>query len=205
MYLKRFILVILIMLWGVSFVQIFSVPPYAGDVYPVYKSGYFVELERQMGVIADSFLSIKTMSRAAYGWIFLDDMGTHHDIRVRVYDSDGLLVPLPGEKKDAPDEKVLGILHSAHPRPSFFIEGGRYHGIIPFIKQDRCAFCHNNNASNDVIGILAFSREYDGHVYYSSERVLIFILITLGITGLVFIAGRWQPGIKVKELFDKYD
>jgi len=193
------------MLWGVSFAQIFSIPPYAGNVYSVYKSGYFVELERQMGVIADSFLSIKTMSRAAYAWIFLDDITSHHDITIRVYDSKGLLVPVPGEKKDVPDEKVMELLHSVNPTPSFFIEGGRYHGILPFKKHDRCGFCHRDSAANDVIGIMAFSRKYDAHVFYSSERVLIFILITLGITGLIFVAARWQPGIQVKELFDKYD
>src|SRR6056297_772558 len=138
MYLKRFILVILIMLWGVSFVQIFSVPPYAEDVYPVYKSGYFVELERQMGVIADSFLSIKTMSRAEYAWIFLDDVQMHHGITIKVYDSSGMLVPVPGEEEDIPDRNVLEVLHSVNPEPSFFIEGNLYHGIIPFRKQDRC-------------------------------------------------------------------
>ncbi len=205
MYLKRLILVMLILLWGISFTQVFSVPPYADDVYPAYRSGYFRELERQMAVIADSFLSVKTMSRAAYAWVFLNDVQMHHGITINVYDHRGMLVPVPGEEKDIPDKDVLEVLHSVNPEPVFFIEGNLYHGIIPFSKQDRCVFCHKNTAPNDTIGILSFSREYDSHVYYSSERVLIFVLITLGITLLVILVARWQPGVRVKELFDKYD
>jgi len=89
MKVKYLFIIMLVILLLVSFSQIFSIPPYAGDIFPAYKSGYFDELEKGFRIITDSFMGIKSMARPEYAWIFLSDIGTAHGIRIRVYDYRG--------------------------------------------------------------------------------------------------------------------
>ena len=56
--------ILLVALILVSMSQIFSIPPYAGDIFPVYKSGYFKELDRGFSIITDSFIGIKVNGEA---------------------------------------------------------------------------------------------------------------------------------------------
>ncbi|HOT44741.1 MAG TPA: hypothetical protein PLM53_07160 [Spirochaetota bacterium] len=190
-------------LMAVSISQIFSIPPYAGDIFTVYRSGYFRELDRGFGVIADSFIGIKSMSKPEYAWIFLKDVGVNNDMRISVYDYRGYAVPAPGEKGSRQDRKVYEVINRLNPVPHSEIHGGRYVSIIPLTARGECRFCHTRWNRREVIGALGFERPYDAVVYYSSERVIIFVIITIVLGALLYAVLRWDPGRNIKELFDK--
>jgi hypothetical protein len=195
--------VLIAVLMIISLSQVFSIPPYAGDMFPVYKSGYFRELDSQFGVITDSFIGIKSMARPEYAWIFLADVGIAHDIKIDVYDCRGYRVTAPGEKSGPPDRAVLGAMDMRKPAALSWPEGGRYISIVPVSARGECKFCHERWNRRNVIGALKFERPYDASIYYSSERIIIFLIITAVLGLLLYALLRWDPGKNIKELFDK--
>ncbi|MBP7738212.1 MAG: hypothetical protein KA369_19710 [Spirochaetes bacterium] len=203
MKVKIIFIVLISVLMAISASQIFTIPPYAGDIFPVYRSGYFSELDRGFGVIADAFVGIKSMAKPEYAWIFLADTGIAHDMTIKVYDYRGRLVTAPGEKSARQDKKIYGIINRIKPSIHSEIRGGRYFSVIPMKSRGECAFCHTRVNRRDVIGALSFERPYDAHIYYSSERIIIFILITMALGALLYPVARWNPGKNIKELFDK--
>ncbi len=203
MKVKLIFSILISLLMVVSISQMFSIPPYAGDVFPVYKSGYFKELDRGFGVIADSFVGIKSMTKPEFAWIFLNDIAAAHDMNIRVYDYRGYPVPAPGEKDPGQDRKVYEVINQMKPSAYTEIRGGRYFSIMPMKARDECKFCHTRWNRREVIGALSFERSYDATVYYSSERIIIFLLVTIILGVLLFAVVRWDPGKNIKELFDK--
>jgi hypothetical protein len=187
----------------VSISQIFSIPPYAGDIFPIYKSGYFKELDRGFKVITDSFVGIKSMARPEFAWIFLSDVGIAHEMDIRVYDYRGYRVPAPGEKSGSPDREVLRVMGAPKPAMHSEVRGLRYVSVVPLAARGECRFCHKQLNSREVIGAIRFERRYDAGIYYSSERVIIFIIITIFLGGLLYALLKWDPGKNIKELFDK--
>lgn len=186
----------------ISILQILPVPPYAGNLFPVFRSGYFVELDRQFEVIRDAFLGIKMMSRPVYAWIFLDDIQKKHAIKITVHNARGEAVKAPGERTPGAEALALAIVNSSQPRPLAEVRGGRYHLSMPVISENRCSFCHSVPAGG-LIGVLSFERDFDARVYYTWERVLIFSLISLTLLALLVFVVRWVPGKRIKEIFDK--
>lgn len=186
-----------------SITQIFPVPPFADDIFPLYKSGYFNELDRGFGVITDSFIAIKSMARPDYAWIFLSDAGVKHDMKIAVYDYRGYRVPAPGEKIGRPDRDVLRVMNALAPKAHSEIRSGRYCSVIPLFAHGECKFCHTRWNRREVVGALGFERAYDAAVYYSAERKIIFIILTVLLGGLLYAVVRWDPGKNIKELFDK--
>jgi hypothetical protein len=203
MKVKLIFSILLAALMLVSISQIFSIPPYAGDIFPVYKSGYFKELDREFGIITDSFLGIKSMARPEYAWIFLSDMSIAHDMRIAVYDFRGYRVPAPGEKSGKPDREVLSAVNAARPAALTTADGGRYVSIVPIVARGECRFCHMATNRRSVIGALRFERTYNAAVYYTAERIIIFVCITIVLGLLLYALLRWDPGKNIKELFDK--
>ncbi len=187
----------------VSLSQIFSIPPYAGDIFPVYRSGYFKELDRGFNIIKDSFIGIKSMARPEYAWIFLSDIGIAHEMKITVFDYRGYSVPAPGEKSGSPDRNVLAAVNATRPAAVSRTDGGRYVSIVPVFARGECRFCHSGANRRSVIGALRFERRFDATVYYTSERILIFLCITILLGLLLYALLRWDPGKNIKELFDK--
>lgn len=187
----------------VSISQIFSIPPYAGNVFPVYKSGYFDEIERGFGVIADSFIGIKTMARPDYAWVFLSDIEKAHGMRIRVYDHRGRHVPAPGEVRGGPDPSIVQVLNGLEPSVRSEVRGGKYFTVIPVPERGECRFCHAPRNGRVMIGALSFERDYDARIYYSSERIIIFVSLSIILGALLYAVVRWDPGRNIKELFDK--
>lgn len=203
MKVKLIFAVLISLLMVLSISQIFSIPPYGGDVFPVYKSGYFSELDRGFGIIADSFIGIKSMAKPEYAWIFLGDMATRHGMTIKVYDYRGYRVPAPGEKDARQEKKIYDVINQIKPAAYSEIRGGRYYSVIPLVARGECGFCHTRVNRRDVIGALSFERPYDAKIYYSSERIIIFIVITMILGILLYAVLRWDPGKNIKELFDK--
>lgn len=193
---------IISLLLVISIGQIFNIPPYAEDVFPLYRSGYFSELERSNNVIADSFLEIKTMSETVYGWIFLDDIEKKYEISVDVYDMHGYRVPAPRERGEK-NRKIADIVRSKSPRAVSAIEGDSYIYIKPIVLKNRCMFCHKQDINSSVAGALVFKRKFDAFNYYTSERKIIFIVISIFLCAVLFMLFRWDPERVVKEMFDK--
>ncbi|MFH0974723.1 MAG: hypothetical protein V1874_02950 [Spirochaetota bacterium] len=203
MKIKYLYIALLLILLVISIAQIFSIPPYAGEIFPIYKSGYFKELDKGFNITIDSFKDIKMMSRPAYAWIFLKDIQKKYNYNIKVYNNDGLEVPAPGEIINPDDDKVSAILNSINPQSYSRVKNGKYYSAIPVFGENKCRFCHSNINKKNILGIITFEREYDSYIYYSSERVIIFILISLFLIIVLFFVIRWDPGKVVKELFDK--
>jgi hypothetical protein len=187
----------------VSLSQIFSIPPYADDIFPVYRSGYFMELERGFRVITDSFLGIKSMARPEYAWIYLSDVAINHDMRIAVFDYRGYRIPAPGERSGKPDRAVLDVVNAVRPAEVSRIDGGRFVSIVPVVARGECKFCHTGWNRRSVIGAIRFERRYDATIYYSSERIIMFTCVTIILGLLLYALLRWDPGKNIKELFDK--
>lgn len=203
MKIKIIIIIFLIIMGGISISQIFSIPPYGEDIYNIYKSGYFSELEKGFDIIKQSFIEIKMMSRPVYAWIFLEDIRKKYDMDIKVYNSRGIEVPAPGEKGKKRDSRVIEILNSLDAGLYSDISIGTYYTAIPVLMEDRCRFCHGADNRKNIIGILTFERSYDSHIYYSAERILLFICISIIISFLLIMVIRWDPDIEARELFDK--
>ncbi|MCX8123920.1 MAG: hypothetical protein N3F66_07115 [Spirochaetes bacterium] len=202
MIVKRVLIIMLAMLWCISFIQIFSVPPYIGDIFGIYKSGYFKELERNMYIITDSFLHIKTMSKAEYAWIYLKDLQKRFGINIHVYDSMGNLIQAPGMSEIVNNRDVLNVINDIKPQPKFAVHGRMYNGVIPVYRKTECNFCHQPSRK-PVLGVIEFAIPFDGYIYYTSERTILFIIITFAISVLLFVVIRWNPYKDINELFDK--
>jgi hypothetical protein len=180
----------------------FPVPPFAEDVFSIYKSGYFKELDRQFEVIADSFVGIKTMSRPAYAWVFLEDMREKHGIDIRVYNSRSERVKAPGEVTDDRDGIVVRLSSSSSPSIVTEIRGNRYYAAIPMTAHARCRFCHTQQ-EHALIGTITFERTFDAIVFYGRERSVLFGIMALISALLLFSLIRWDPSKRIKEIFDK--
>ena len=142
------------------------------------------------------------MSKPVYAWIFLEDIEKKHSIDIKVYNRQGYEVSAPGEESNARDAAVMGLINSLNPKPYSEVRKGKYYSAIPVFLEDRCRFCHNNNKGN-IIGVIAFEREYNSYIYYSSERIIVFVLISTFLSILFYLGLRWDPEKRVKELFDK--
>jgi hypothetical protein len=199
----RLILILpLFLLLGISILQLFNVPPYAGDVFSIYRSGYFDELDRQFTVIRKAFLDLKTMSRPEHAWIFLEDLEREQNIRIRVYDREGRRVPAPGRREGGINANVALFLDRSDRGLESGVSGKTYRSLVPVPWKERCAFCHEK-PEGKLMGAMEFERRYNARVYYSSERIMIFSIISIVIIVLIIIVLRWDPHRDVKELFDK--
>jgi len=187
----------------ISFAQIFPIPPFSKEIYTMLKSGYFSELEKGFEVIKDSFIRIKILGKPVYGWIFLEDIEKKYEIFIKVYNNKGLEVWAPGETKENHDDKVKKTLNSLNPQIFSEIRGNKYYSVIPVFIEDRCRFCHDTTDSSKIIGIFTFERSFDSFIYYSSERIIIFTIISIILSILLYLVLQWEPEKKVKELFDK--
>ncbi len=202
MIVKRVLIIVLAVLWGISFIQIFSVPPYIGDIFGIYKSGYFKELERNMYIITDSFLHIKTMTKPEYAWIYLNDLQKRSGISITVYDEQGNLIKAPGMTEMGNNSAVMNVCSDIKPQPQFTVKGRLYHGIIPIYRKSECNFCHQPS-HKPLLGVITYAIPFDGYIYYTSERIILFTIITFAISILLFVVIRWNPYKEIKELFDK--
>ncbi len=203
MKVKYILIVLLSIMTLISISQTFSIPPFSEDVFHVYKSGYFSELDKGFDVIKDSFIGIKMMSKPVYGWIFLEDIEKKYNIDIKVYNGKGVEILAPGDKGNSQDEKVTRILNSLNSKICSEVAGGKYYSAIPVLFENRCRFCHSVSKKKKIIGVMTFERKYDSHIYYSSERIIIFTLISFIFSVLLFFVIKWDPESITRELFDK--
>ncbi|MCU0847906.1 MAG: hypothetical protein MUD12_08465 [Spirochaetes bacterium] len=187
----------------ISISQIFNIPPYADDIFLIYKSGYFNELDREFIIIKDSFVAVKTLGKPEYGWIFLDDMEKKHGMKLTVYNRDGYLITAPGKKNETADLMIKNILAIKGNDIHHDIGPMKYRAVMPVTGDSSCGFCHKNIEKKPVIGAIRIERNYDAHVYYSAERILIFIFTSIILLAGLFFIVHWEPAKNVKELFDK--
>ena len=126
MKIKHLFIVIISVLMLISLSQVFTIPPYADDIFPIYKSGYFSELDRVFKIIKDSFIGIKTLKNSAYAWIFLKDIEKKNDLAIKVYNYRGHQILAPGVRVEKVDKTVLMILNSARTMNTFWIRKNRW-------------------------------------------------------------------------------
>ncbi|MDY6935395.1 MAG: hypothetical protein SVZ03_14365 [Spirochaetota bacterium] len=202
MIIKYMFIIILVLLTLISISQIFSIPPFAEDIFYIYKSGYFSELEKEFDIIKDSFINIKMMSKAVYAWIFLQDISKKHEIDIRVYNRRGNEVFAPGEETVEENERVIRLLNTSNPDIISEAKGEKYYSAIPILIERRCRFCHTINNKSNIVGVMTFEREYNPYIYYSSERVILFALISTALSIILYFVVRWDPEKRIKRLFN---
>jgi len=181
-----------------SVLEIFQVYPGPDKIYSVYKSGYFRELDRSNSVIADSFIMIKTMTQPVRGWLSIKNFEEKYKMSINVYDAAGYLVPAPGEKGEL-NRMVAENLSTPDPEIRSVIDGNRYVSIIPFKNGKECRICHRQSR----IGALMITRDFNASAYYTLERRLIFIPFSAFFLILFIMIVKWDPGKRIKEMFDK--
>ncbi len=204
MRIKYFFITLLIILIILSISQVISIPPYSDDIFKVYKSGYFDEIEKEFEIIKDSFIGIKTLSKPVYGWIFLSDIEKRYKIDINVYDLKGRIVKAPGKRDGMGSDMVLKVLNSDGNNTLSEIRFGKFYSVMPILSRKECKFCHRGTSNAEKIGAISFERDYDGHIYYSAERMIIFILITIVLSIMLFFIYKWDPEKKIKEMFDNF-
>lgn len=205
MTIKRLFIALWAALLIVSLSQLFPLPPYGEAVFSLYKSGYFIELDRQYRIVTDAFLGVKAMSRPDFAWIFLDDIEKAHGIRARVYNSRGLRVIAPGSTAGDVDDSVMSAISAPRPAPVSSVSRGRYMSVIPLTNEGSCGICHAGTYRNNVIGAIALERRCDSRVFYAFERIAFFIILSSVCALLLFATLRWDPQKSVKELFVRVD
>ncbi|TAL35697.1 MAG: hypothetical protein EPN93_09565 [Spirochaetes bacterium] len=195
------VLAMLLLLTGA---QMFSIPPYAGDIHEIYRSGYFVEIERGFGVIRDSFIGTKMMAKdPAYAWMLLQDIGESQGTDIAVYTTSAYRVTAPGKIESSQDPEVVRLLNSVEPRPQCRAGQRRYSCLIPVRFEEKCRFCHESARKKPIAGVMRFERDYDATVYYRAERMVLFGVLSAIFALLLYYVLKWEPGRGVKELFDK--
>jgi hypothetical protein len=203
MKIKNILLAINTLLLLISISQIFSIPPFANDIFPVYKSGYFIEIDKGFKIIIDAFTAVKTNGRAETGWIFLNDNEKSTGIKAAVYNKKGERVIAPSYYDNNKNADILKILTSVNPETETIINSGKYKSIIPARAEKKCIICHSSSRENEIIGAFYFERKFNAYIYYTSERIIIFSLISLLLLIMLIITARWDPERQIKELFDK--
>jgi hypothetical protein len=111
-------------------------------------------------------------------------------------------VKAPGEASPGVDPAVIALVNSSNPSTFNEVRGGRYYAALPVMAAEKCRFCHAQRPGS-LVGVITFERDFDAHVYYTRERVIIFTLIALVLMVLLAALARWDPEKKIKELFDK--
>jgi hypothetical protein len=202
MKLKYILIVFVIILLSISVSQMFSIPPYAGNIFSIYRSGYFSELDREFEIIKESFLEIKSKSEPVYGWLFLRRISSVQGIEISVYDRNGYVIDKPGSRGSRIAKDAASVIKAYRPAPESGISGSEYFSIMPLLAEKRCLFCHKNKNQGDLLGAISFRREYDAHIYYSSERILVFMMISIFLAAVLFFLVKWDPDKKIKEMFD---
>lgn len=203
MKVKYFFVSILFVMLIISISQIFSIYPFAENIFKVYKSGYFNELDKQFNVIADSFVQIKYYNKPTYSWLYLNKIEKKYNISIKVYDKTGNRVITPGEKQKNDDSKVLSVINSSEVAEHSEIIDGKYYKILPLKANAECVFCHKSVKKNKIVGVLTFNSPYNTKIYYSSERIIIFVVLSIIIAIILFYTIKWDPEKNIKELFDK--
>lgn len=203
MKIKSILLAVNLILLSISISQIFSIPPFAGDIFSVYKSGYFNEIDKGFKIIIDSFVAVKTNGRTEAGWIFLNDNEKTNGIKAVLYNKKGERVIAPSYYDSSKNADIIKVVTGVNPETETKIESGLYKSIIPARTEKKCLICHSSSRENEVIGAFYFERKFDSHVYYTSERIIIFSIISALLLILLIFTARWDPERQIKELFDK--
>lgn len=176
-------------------IEMLPVPPQADTVLPVYKSGYFRELDEKCLAAAEGFLAVKTLgSRPGFAWTFLEDLNASLGLKVSVYDSKGRLVPFPGSFSRGTDEDVRLMLSHINPKIRSKADGGIYKTLVPMEKKAECGICHKGSRGS-LLGILAFEQNYDAYMYYSKERIPLFGGAAIALIIALFFILRFDSGI----------
>lgn len=203
MKIKNMLLAFNAVLLLISISQIFSIPPFSKDIFPVYKSGYFNELDKGFRVIIDAFTAVKTNGRVEAGWVYLNENEKSTGIKSVLYNKKGERVIAPSYYDNNKNQDIIKTLTGVNPVTETSINSGLYISIIPARAEKKCLICHTSSRENEVIGAFYFERKFDASIYYTSERIIIFSLISLMLLITLIITARWDPERQIKELFDK--
>ncbi|HEY1405547.1 MAG TPA: hypothetical protein VF857_02960, partial [Spirochaetota bacterium] len=158
---KVVLLVFLGLLFIVALAQIFMLYPSAETLFPLYKSGYFSELDRQYRTIANSFTTMKLYGQNEFAWAFLTELAGKENIAIKVYDERGERIVSPGITDMSSDLQVRKMTQSLTAEPIGEVHGNLYYGAIPIFYDKRCLICHKDGKEGKLAGVMTFERTFD--------------------------------------------
>jgi len=199
---KIFLMTIFSILLVISLSQVFSIPPYQKDIFSVYKSGYFSELEKSSLIIQQAFFTLMTTKNKSIQWIYLKEVEKKTSISLKLYDRSGRNIISPGDKNTKTDEKIKGFMRGNASQIGEIIDG-RYSFITQIKAEKQCLVCHRNKKKNAVMGAFVSNHPINGFIYYTSERIILFVILSILTASALFLIIRWDPDKNIKELFDK--
>lgn len=201
MKIKLVFIALNVLLLVAAVVQMLPIPPHADDVLGLYKSGYFKALDGKCDAAAAGFIAVKMYSaKPDFAWIFFRDLEDTAELKAAVYNKKGKVAVAPGNIGEESQE-IAAIASEVNPQPVSEIRGGKYKRFIPMLKKQECGFCHKNGREGSLIGVLAFEQDYDAHLYYSRERVILFGLAAIVLGAALFFLIRWEPASDIKKMF----
>jgi hypothetical protein len=200
---KIALLVFLGLMFCTALSQMFMMYPGAEKIYPLFKSAYFSELDRQFRTITESFELMKIYGQDEYARAFLAELAARENVAIRLYDPRGELLMSSGKGRVDSDDRVREMTQSLTPEQYGGIAKGVYFGVVPLFYDKRNLITHPEGTEGKVSGVMTFERSFNATAYFSGERKIIFALIAFGTAFLMFLAVRWDPDRRVKELFDK--
>ncbi|HNX59119.1 MAG TPA: hypothetical protein PKK43_08460 [Spirochaetota bacterium] len=203
---KITLLVFLGLMFLAALSQMFMIYPGAEKMYPLFKSACFAEYDRQFRSVADSYRLMKIYGQDEYARAFLAELARNEKMIIHLYDERGDLVMSSGKgtvSGDDRDGRVREVTQSLNPEQYGGVRDRVYFGVVPLLFDKRDLIRHPEGEEGKVYGVMTFEREYKAIAYFSGERKIIFALIAFGTAFLIFLAVRWDPDRRVKELFDK--
>lgn len=222
MKIKFSFLILLSLFATICFSQLFNIFPYAEDIFTVYKSGYFKDLDRQAMIITDAFIEVKMMTKPGilkgsgsisskkhfppeYSWVLIDDLQKKYNLEIKVYDKNAQLCETPNVKKNNDNNIVIDMLNDSTPEITGFTKGNYYNVAVPVENEKKCQICHTKSEYSDLLGVITYKIPFDSKVFYSRERIIIFSLLLFADFVLIYFVLKWDPEKNIKELFDKTD
>ncbi len=191
----------LIILVAVSLSQVFNIYPHAEDVYPIYRSGYFSELEEKARIIAESYTFLRGVD-PDFADVYIDDIEKRYGIRTRLYSASGASLRVrDAEQRSVSTEALKAILNPGDGAVCG-VRDGLFVCNLALPVSSSGGIVHGGSPSKPS-GVLEVMMDYDTGVYYSRERILLFTLTTALLIVALIILVRWRPYDSVKEIFDK--
>ncbi len=203
MIIKRFLIIVIIILLALAVLEMldFSVTGINSD--SLSKSDYISQMEEKFNIITESFLSIKTLAGPEEAFVFLNKLKKNNYCDIKVFDRSGRQVFSPGFFSDNINREFYELINvSAENGVSGFRSGiYRYDKILK--ASENCLLCHKSIKRSGVIGVISFSDEVDGKIFYSRERIYLFASIGIVLILLLILLIKWDTQRFIKEIFDK--
>jgi|GEM_PF-4901027 len=203
MLIKRLLIIILIIFLSLTVLELLDLPLSGLNEDSFGESDYASQIQEKFKIAEESFFVIKTSTGFQEAFLFLQGQKKKNILNVVLYDKSGREVLSLGKISDKVNKKYYDLAKTPDISEKYEIKNGIFHYNAILKAHKSCMICHRNTKKGEVMGILAFSDELDGKVFYGRERSYIFISIGILLILLLILIIKWDTQKFIKEIFDK--